>query len=195
METSPRYHQAMGEQPRPAATTDEHNFLLSVEEAADRYAAAGHPRTIRAIQKYCGRGDLECQKVETTYGERYLISPASVDRHVAMIIERSQATVRERPRTDASGRSAELGEHHSDEQPTIGREQTAPFGPGDRYVILLESENEFLRGQIVTKDGQIKELTERSRETNILIDGLQKMLTPLLGRSDTFSAGGQPEGE
>jgi len=53
----------MPEQPRPAANTDEHGFLLSVEEAADRYAASGHPRTIRAIQKYCGRGDLECQKV------------------------------------------------------------------------------------------------------------------------------------
>jgi hypothetical protein len=46
------------------------SFLLSVEEAADRYAAAGHPRTIRAIQKYCRRGDLESQKVETTYGVR-----------------------------------------------------------------------------------------------------------------------------
>ena len=92
------------EQPRTDANTDEHSFLLSVEEAADRYAAAGHPRTIRAIQKYCGRGNLESQKVETTYGERYLITPASVDRHIAMIIERSQANVRERTRPDANGR-------------------------------------------------------------------------------------------
>ena len=30
---------------------------------------------------------------------------------------------------------------------------------------------------------QIKDLTERARETNHLIGGLQKMLTPLLGRS------------
>jgi hypothetical protein len=30
------------------------------------------------------------------------------------------------------------------------------------------------------KDTQIKELTERARETNILIGGLQKMLSPLL---------------
>jgi hypothetical protein len=80
----------MPEQPRPDAPSDEHTYLLSVEEAADRYAAAGHPRTIRAIQKYCRRGDLESQKVETTYGERYLITPASIDRHIAMIMERSQ---------------------------------------------------------------------------------------------------------
>ena len=51
-----------------------------------------------------------------------------------------------------------------------------------RYVARLEGENEFLRGQITVKDGQIKEMTERARETNVLIAGLQKMLTPLLGR-------------
>ena len=33
------------------------------------------------------------------------------------------------------------------------------------------------------QDDQIKDLTERARETNHLIAGLQKMLTPLLGRS------------
>jgi hypothetical protein len=44
------------------------------------------------------------------------------------------------------------------------------------------------RQQIGVKDEQIKDLTERARETNHLIAGLQKMLTPLLGRSaDTRS--------
>jgi len=55
-----------------------------VDEAADRYAAARHPRAIRAIQKYCRCGDLESQKVETTHGERYLISSGSVDRHIGL---------------------------------------------------------------------------------------------------------------
>jgi hypothetical protein len=97
----------MREQTRPVANIDESGDLLSVEEAADRYAAAGHPRTIRAIQKYCAWGDLESQKVETTYGERYLIAPASLDRHIAMIIEGSQASGHEQPRPDAVVRPAE----------------------------------------------------------------------------------------
>jgi hypothetical protein len=50
-------------------------------------------------------------------------------------------------------------------------------------VERIESENNFLRQQIGVKDDQIKDLTERARETNHLIAGLQKMLTPLLGRS------------
>ena len=52
------------------------------------------------------------------------------------------------------------------------------------YVERLENENEFLKGQIGVKDKTIEALLERDRETNHLIAGLQKMLTPLLGRSD-----------
>ena len=44
--------------------------------------------------------------------------------------------------------------------------------------------NHFLRTEIAVKNDQIKDLTERARETNHLIAGLQKMLTPLLGRSE-----------
>src|ERR1700684_2678579 len=129
----------MPEQPRQAAPSDEHTFLLSVKEAADRYAAAGHPRTIRAIQKYCRRGDLESQKVETTYGERYLITPASVDRHIAMIMERSQANGREQTRPDASIRSTPTQEDSRGEQPAPVREQPRPATADDRYIQLLES--------------------------------------------------------
>src|SRR5437588_313452 len=42
---------------------------------------------------------------------------------------------------------------------------------------------------IGVKDEQIKDLTERARETNHLIAGLQKMLTPLLGRPEETHAG------
>src|SRR5580700_8263468 len=162
----------MPEQPRPDAPADEHSFLLSVEEAADRYAAAGHPRTIRAIQKYCRRGDLESQKVETTYGERYLITPASIDRHIAMIMERSQANGREQPRPDASVRSTETKDDIGSEPFASGREQPRPAAVDDRYIQLLESDNKFLREQVATKDDQI-------RQANILTQGLQRLIASL----------------
>jgi hypothetical protein len=169
----------MNEQLRPVAATDEHSYLLSVEEAADRYAAAGHPRTIRAIQKYCRRGDLESQKVETTYGERYLISPVSIDRHIAMIMERSQASGREQPRLDAIVRKGEIDDKARPDIPEDVREQPRPAAAEfqDRYVAHLEKENTFLREQNTV-------LLERVKETNILTGRLQEMLTPLLGASD-----------
>jgi hypothetical protein len=46
-----------------------------------------------------------------------------------------------------------------------------------------DGEITFLRTEISIKNDQIKDLTERARETNHLIAGLQKMLTPLLGRT------------
>jgi hypothetical protein len=166
----------MSEQPRPAASTDEHTYLLSVEEAADRYAAAGHPRTIHAIQKCCLRGDLESQKVETTYGELYLITPASINRHIAMIMERSQTNVRERPRPDVSVRMPQTQENPSDEQFATGREEPRPNVANDQYVEQLkqrlsekDGEIGFLRSEVTVKNEQIKDLTERARETNHLI--------------------------
>ena len=151
------------EQPRTDASSRERSpdqqYSLSIEQAAELYAQAGHPRTIRALQKYCALSKLDCHKVETETGEKYLVAPYSVTRHIAYINEvRTVAIGRDQTRPDASVRFQD-----------------------DRYIARLESDNDFLRGQMEVKDGQIKELTERARETNVLIAGLQKMLTPLLG--------------
>jgi hypothetical protein len=66
------------------------------------------------------------------------------------------------------------------------RQDAAETAAMSRYVERLEDENNFLRTQITTKDEQIKDLTERSRETNVLIGGLQRMLSPLLKSPDPF---------
>jgi len=210
----PRYHSAVidTEQPRPDANTDETAYSLTVEEAAHRYESAGHSRTLRAIQKYCLRGDLECIKQETLYGQRYRITPASVARHVAQIDEVTAAKGRDQSRPDANVRMASLlpanidergatGEEHSrpdatatntergnqQEETTTNdapvREQPRPDEADGRYVSLLERENDFLREQIGRKDHQIEQrdnqiqsMIERDRETNYLIQGLQRLL-------------------
>src|SRR5208282_4317553 len=73
------------EQPRPFANSDEHNYTLTIEETANRYEQAGFPRTHRAIQKYCAVSKLDCRKTETEFGEKYLVAPYSIDRHIAYI--------------------------------------------------------------------------------------------------------------
>jgi hypothetical protein len=73
--------------PRPVATDLDHDYSLTVEEAADRYAGAGHPRTLRTVQRYCAKGHLDCQKVATAIGDKYLVAPYSIARHVAQINE------------------------------------------------------------------------------------------------------------
>src|SRR6266851_4601683 len=117
------------------------------------------------------RKHLTSRRVETDFGETYLITRASVEKHIAYIKEVTPTTSRDVPRPVA----------------------TTP--PEDsRYVAALERENEFLRGQVFVKDTQIGELTARARETNHLLAGFQKILT--LGRPnerrDSSSHDGQP---
>jgi hypothetical protein len=75
------------DQSRPVATTPDNDFTLTIEEAVERYARAGLPRTPRSIQRYCAKGHLDSRRIETQFGEKYLISPASVDKHIAYIEE------------------------------------------------------------------------------------------------------------
>jgi hypothetical protein len=151
-----------GEQPRTDAISrnrsPDHQYSLSIEQTAELYAQAGHSRTIRAIQKYCALSKLDCHKVDTDTGEKYLVAPYSVERHIAYINEvRTVATSHDQTRTDAAVR-----------------------GPDERYITRLEEENTFLREQVVVKDTQIGALLERDKETNTLIHRLQAMLAPLL---------------
>jgi hypothetical protein len=140
-------------------TSDDSDYSLSIEEALALYETAGLGRTTRSIQRYCAKGDLDAHRQETPFGEKFLIKPSSVERHIAYI--KRGATCRGEPRPVATGIAAE-------------NKHIEPLE-------LLKSENEFLRDQVGVKDEQIKDLTERARETNVLIGGLQNMLTPLLG--------------
>jgi hypothetical protein len=170
---------------RPAAT-DNDKHTLTIEQVADRYADAGHARTIRTLQRYCVGGHLDCLKLPTKLGDKYVVTPESVDRHLAQLDEfaaTQDATSRGQSRQVATIVAEETkSASRGNREPTDG-DQARPVATEARYLGQLESENSFLRTQLSVKDEQIKDLTERARETNHLIAGLQKMLTPLLGRS------------
>ena len=88
---------------RPVATTPDSEYTLTIDEAAERYDHAGHPRTPRSIQRYCAKGHLDCRRIETQFGEKYLITPASVSKHIAYIEEvRPVATCPDMPRPVAT---------------------------------------------------------------------------------------------
>jgi hypothetical protein len=90
---------------RHAATTDDSDDSLSIEDALARYEAAGLSRTTRSIQRYCAKGHLDAHRIETPFGEKFLITPASVERHIAYINEvRPVATSRDLPRHAAACR-------------------------------------------------------------------------------------------
>ena len=176
------------DQSRHVATSHDSDFTLAIDEASQRYARAGLPRTPRSIQRYCAKGHLECRLIETPFGEKYLITPASIDKHIAYIEEvRNAATSRDGSRQAAT--DVALQESHDEH----GKEaSTSPDVPRlvaadhieqiEKRIEEKDDEIRFLRSEVAVKNDQIKDLTERARETNHLIMGLQRMLTPLLGR-------------
>jgi len=201
---------------RHAATTPDSEYTLTIDEALARYEHAGHPRTPRSVQRYCAKGHLDCRRIETQFGEKYLISPASVAKHIAYIEEvnptatghdlsrqvgtdtsieigrdmprHSATTSPDLSRPDATGVANEI-QDASEPQPTptshdMPRQVAADPDLTERYIGRLEGEVAFLRDELTTKNAQIKELTERSRETNVLIGGLQRLLAPMLGSPD-----------
>jgi hypothetical protein len=172
------------DQSRLVATSSDSDFTLTIDDALALYAEAGIPRTPRSIQRYCAKQHLSSRRIETEFGEKYLITPASVEKHIAYIKDVTPATSRDVPRPVATTVAAEnKGEPPRQEAPTtIDQSRQVATSPDlSRYVARLEGDIDFLRGQMDVKDNQIKEMTERARETNVLIAGLQKMLTPLLG--------------
>lgn len=168
---------------RPAAPLDESEYTLTIDEVSERYAHAGHPRTIRRLQKYCARGDLECRKVETPFGEKYLVTAQSVDHHIAQIVDALAASGRA-PARPGAPEGAEQGRLISKPEKAAPADDPARPGAPDfqaRYLDHLEKENSFLREQNTV-------LLERVKETNIITARLQEMLTPLLGPASTDAA-------
>src|SRR5882724_7354688 len=96
---------------RQAATIPDSEYTLTIDEALRRYEHAGHPRTARSVQRYCAKGHLDCRRMETPFGEKYMISAASIAKHIAYIEEvRPVATGRDEPRHVATA-------ERQDEQP------------------------------------------------------------------------------
>lgn len=194
MNAGPSYYSPMPPDVSRQAATSPDQYTLTIDEAAVRYEHAGHPRTIRTIQRYCAKGHLDCLRQETAFGDKYMITPESVARHIAQIAELASTTGRGLSRQDAADvarlNKGDVPPTNPPTSPDLSRQDAAET----RYVARLEGEVEFLRGQVTVKDTQIGELTERARETNHLIAGLQKMLTPLLGKSNAETIHDVPSG-
>jgi hypothetical protein len=170
-----RYHSCMPDAPtRPAAPLDESAYKMSIDEAADRYAAAGFPRPIRRLQKYCARGDLECRKVETSSGEKYLITPESIERHIAYIQETAG---RAQPRSAAPERTTEPSQETELKGDAPDNVRTRPDASHSMdvfehpYVKRLEREVEDYKGKF---ENQVRVTVQVLEKANAQLIELQQ---------------------
>ncbi len=197
---------------RPVATSPDSDYTLTIDDALSLYEHAGHPRTPRSVQRYCAKGHLDCRRIETAIGEKYLINPASIKKHIAYIEE-------VRPVTTGRDRARPVGPAIQGDMPVAQPDRSRPVASSpaeirtddprqaatspdtsrqlattdDRYVMALERENDFLRGQVAVKDSQISALTgnvaaltENAKQSTTTLGALQRLLAPLIGSPDPY---------
>ena len=117
------------------------DYTLSLEEVAQLYAKAGHPRTLRTLQRYSASGHLDAQKMATTLGDKYLVTPQSVARHIAQIEELGSvdpvATGRDPPRQVATAVAHQQSQENEEPLPATGDDRAATGGDTGRGVVAL----------------------------------------------------------
>ena len=138
----------MDDTSRPVATNSDTTSLLgsdtvyslSIDDVVALYARAGHPRTVRSIQRYCANNHLDSIKMATTLGDKYFINPDSVARHISQIEElisleqRTTHRDQSRPVTPsvvgpAQGNAGDRGRQSPSDAPAMSASVATPAGP------------------------------------------------------------------
>ena len=166
------------ERSRPVATTnDTEQYTVSVTEAAELFTAAGLPRTERAVQRFCKRGDLICAFVDTPFGSKYLIKRSSIERLIEQKLQTQAATPnqdgRDLSRPDATSRDTS----RQDAEParSDGAVREAEISNANKTIAEIESHDTGERqGATVDPEliGKMKKLEEEN--LNLKIDNKAK---------------------
>lgn len=169
----------------------------------------GLPRDIRSLQRYCENGLLDGIKELTATGETWFVAEDSIEPAIIQLKQMHAAKGGQTTTGPvvspvvAGNRAAQSGPVHDgqgatpsdtagpgqSEIPTSARPTSGDSHPDmSCHVAQLEKRLEekddeirFLRGEVATKNRQLAEASERDRETNILIQGLQTMVLQLTG--------------
>jgi hypothetical protein len=147
-----------------ATNPDEEPHTVTVAEASEMFAVAGLPRTERAIQRLCKKGELKSSFIETPFGSKYLIAHSSVER---LIVQKRQAQKfaseddgRDLSRPNATGR--DLSRHSDPPSEAIEVDETtsAPF-------IQTHSPHDKEPRQAPTSDTEDADAIRKLREENL----------------------------
>ena len=195
------------DQSRQAATGHDaspdvsNRYTVSIDRALMLYESAGFARTRRALQRHAQKGDVDATLIDTPTGKKYLIALASIERHLAHLkeLDRNEQLSRSSLTTDTEPDDVEdsaptpPAPRATIDQPT----RPAPTNPAPApmttaphadYTSQLETrikekddQIDFLRREVSTKNKQLEDASERGRETNTLIQGLQHLVLQLTG--------------
>lgn len=67
------------------------SYVLTPEEASERFAEAGVPRSPRTVLRYCSNDTLDCAKEDTALNWRYKINQDSVEKRIKELQQLAQS--------------------------------------------------------------------------------------------------------
>jgi len=176
--------------------------LLPLDTVAARFTAAGLPRSLRSLQRYCQNGTLTCVKEATATGDAFFVNAQSIEAAITTLKQLHNAKHQHRP-----------GSPESDIARSVGHEDRLNIGGGDdrhsptptdddrpetkapdrlaqpdtaRYVAQLEArldekdaEIGFLREELIDRRGQIRDMKGIIDGQNQLLETIQTNVAPI----------------
>jgi hypothetical protein len=181
---------------------DDNAALVTLEVVSSRFIAAGLPRSMRTLQRYCAAGTLECIKEATETGDTYFVVEQSIGTaitalkqlHDAKDRQRLAATERATPphvrqdqdtqnEVDTDGRSPTSS---ADDTQIKQQRHEASGADMSRYVAQLQArldekdeEIEFLREELIDRRGQIRDMKGIIDGQNQLLETIQTNVAPI----------------
>jgi len=180
----------------------EQTALLTLDVVSRKFIAAGLPRSMRTLQRYCANGTLQCLKEATETGDTYFVIEQSIETaitslkqlHEAKDKPRHGATERAMTSHDAQGPASQSGDDLDGHSPTSSasdvQELPARQAPSNadtsRYVAQLEArleekdeEIDFLREELIDRRGQIRDMKGIIDGQNQLLETIQTNVAPI----------------
>ena len=177
---------------------DRARHTFTVKQVWQQLFDAGVPRSERRIKYFCQNGSLDAGYLPSPTGDQWYINPVSVPGLIGELKQFDEQKQRRHQHAAAGTNSPEKSLNNNSDaagssmlEPAAtelknkdggGLMQHAAAG----YVSQLEKRIEekddvitLLKGQLVAKDEQITRHSERERETNLLIRGLQNLVLRL----------------
>jgi len=176
--------------------------LVTLDVVSRKFIAAGLPRSMRTLQRYCSNGTLDSVKEATETGDTFFVAEHSIETAITSLKQLHDA--KDMHRYDATQRAVSLHDapensaHSSDDvdRPSppssdtdaakISDRQRATEGDTSAFVAQLEhrlgekdEEIAFLREELIDRRGQIKDMKGIIDGQNQLLETIQTNVAPI----------------
>lgn len=176
--------------------------LVTLDVVSGLFIAAGLPRSMRTLQRYCMNGTLDCVKEATNTGDTYFVAEPSIARAIVSLrqLHEAKGVHRHAATEDAmSGHDAPRHEptslddtdgHGPTLSDNVAQQSMARLSPTNAdmsgYVAQLEArlgekdeEIDFLREELIDRRGQIRDMKGIIDGQNQLLETIQSNVAPI----------------